>query len=76
MSDNTRFTATAFVLLALAWALSGTRFLDAMFALPDLGSVDDWAIAAAVWLQDMKDRLGLPDAFGALRGVLHAALGL
>lgn len=76
MSANTRFIAACFTLLGLAWLFSGTRFLDAMFALPDLGPVDDLAIAAAVALEAVKDRLAPPDAFTLLRGALHAALGL
>lgn len=76
MRENARFIATAFALLVLAWGLSGERLLDAVFAMPDFGPVDDAAIAAAVALEDLKATLGLPDAFGALRSALHAGLGL
>ncbi len=76
MSQNARFIAASITLLALAWLFSGERLLDAVFAMPDVGPVDDAVIAVTVALEDLKARLGLPDAFGALRGVLHAAFGV
>lgn len=76
MSQNAKFVATAFGLLGLAWLFSGERLLDAVFAMPDLGPVDDAVIAICVAAEGLKAALGLPDAFGALRGVLHGALGL
>ena len=76
MSQNARFTATAIALLGVAWLFSGERLLDAVFAMPDAGSVDDAVIAAIVALEDLKARLGLPDAFSALRGMLHGGLGV
>jgi hypothetical protein len=76
MSQNARFTVTAFALLVLAWLFSGERLLDAVFEMPDLGPLDDWVIAGMVALEELKSRFGLPDAFGALRTALHAALGV
>jgi len=76
MSQNARFTATAIALLGVAWLFSGERLLDAVFAMPDAGPVDDAVIAVIVALEDLKARLGLPDAFGALRGMLHGGLGV
>jgi len=76
MSDTARFTASLFALLVLAWGFSGERLLDAVFAMPDLGPVDDWVIAVTVTLEDGKAQLGLPDAFTALRTALHRGLGL
>ncbi|MEZ5769768.1 MAG: hypothetical protein R3D80_20540 [Paracoccaceae bacterium] len=76
MSQNARFTAAGFALIVLAWAFSGERLLDALFAVPDLGPVDDWAIAGMVALEEFKGRLHLPDAFGALRTALHAFIGV
>ncbi len=76
MSQNTRFITASLALLVLAWLFSGERLLDAVFAMPDLGPLDDTLIVAMVALEDIKARLGLPDAFGALRSVLHAALGV
>ncbi len=76
MSDNARFTASLFALLILAWGFSGDRLLDAVFAMPDLGPVDDSLIALTVTLEDWKAALHLPDAFTALRSALHRLLGL
>lgn len=76
MTRNARFTLTCLLLPVLAWALSGERLLDAAFSLPELGPVDDLAISLALALEDLKAPLGLPDAFGALRGLLHTALGV
>lgn len=76
MSQNAKFTTAAFVLLALAWLFSGERLLDAVFEMPDLGPIDDAVIAGTVALEEAKARLGLPDAFAALRAALHTALGV
>jgi hypothetical protein len=76
MSHSTRFIAASLALLILAWLFSGERLLDGVFAMPDLGGLDDAIIAAMVALEEQKARLGLPDAFGALRQALHAALGV
>lgn len=76
MSQNAKFIVTAIALLVLAWLFSGERLLDAVFAMPDIGPLDDGVIAATVALEDVKARLGLPDAFGALRGLLHRLLGV
>lgn len=76
MASNTRFILTSLLLLVVAWLLSGERLLDAAFNLPDLGPLDDAAILFAVWLEDVKAPLGLPDVFGAVRAGLHAVLGV
>ncbi len=76
MTQNTKFTTTLFVALAIAWLLSGDRFLDAVFEMVDLGTVDDIVIAGAVVLEEGKAQLGLPDVFAALRGNIHTSLGL
>ena len=76
MSHNTRFISASLVLLVLAWLFSGERLLDALFTMPDLGPFDDAIIAGMVALEDVKARLGFPDAFAALRSTLHAAFGV
>ncbi|MCB1331055.1 MAG: hypothetical protein KDK28_17135 [Maritimibacter sp.] len=76
MTQNARFIATAAALLVLAWLFSGERLLDAVFAMPDLGPVDDAVIAVTVAAEGIKTALGLPDLFGALRATLHALLGV
>jgi hypothetical protein len=76
MSDIARFTATLFAALAVAWLLSGERFLDSVFEMVDLGRIDDIIISGVVVLEDWKAGLALPDVFSAIRAVLHAALGL
>lgn len=76
MSQNAKFIVAVAGLLLLAWLFSGERLLDAVFAMPDLGPVDDAVIAVAVAGEELKASLGLPDAFGALRGALHRGLGL
>ena len=76
MSSNNRFISTSLALLVLAWLFSGERLLDALFAMPDLGPIDDALIAGMVAVEEVKASLDLPDAFGALRNILHAALGV
>ena len=76
MSHNAKFIVTAIALLVLAWLFSGERLLDAVFAMPDLGPVDDGLISVTVALENLKAGLGLPDAFGALRSLLHSVLGV
>ncbi|MEZ5721964.1 MAG: hypothetical protein R3D59_10125 [Paracoccaceae bacterium] len=76
MSQNARFITASAALLVLAWLFSGTRLLDAVFAMPDVGPLDDAVIALTVAAEDLKAQLGLPDAFGALRGALHGLLGV
>ena len=76
MTQNACFTATVFAALALAWLLSGDRFLDAVFEMVDLGPFDDMVIEGIVVLEGGKASLGLPDLFTALRGALHRGLGL
>ena len=76
MTQNARFTTTLIAALAVAWLLSGDRFLDAVFEMVDLGPLDDMIIAGVVILEDGKAVLGLPDSFGATRQFLHGVLGL
>ncbi|MFE3836572.1 hypothetical protein [Pseudogemmobacter sonorensis] len=72
----TGFTLTLWLMLPLAWLLSGERFLDWAYGMPDLGPVDDILLS----LLDGADRLrvssGLGDVFGALRARLHGWTGL
>jgi len=70
------FLATLWLALALAWLFSGERFLDLVFAMPDAGPVDDWIIAAALALEDVRRALDPPDLFAALRAALHRWTGL
>jgi len=76
MSQNAKFTTTLFIALAIAWLLSGDRFLDAVFEMVDLGSLDDIVITSVVILEEGKATLGLPDVFAAIRGAIHSGLGL
>ena len=76
MTQNTRFITTCLAALVAAWLLSGERFLDAVFEMPDIGPIDDMVISGVVVLEDWKARLSLPDVFGELRTAIHAALGL
>ncbi|MGD9863270.1 MAG: hypothetical protein AB7S99_08660 [Pseudodonghicola sp.] len=74
--EMTTFTVTIWLLLGLAWLLSGDRFLDWAYQMPDIGPLDDWLLAALSWLDDRRAALGLGDPFGALRGWLHRITGL
>jgi len=76
MSEMRKFTLTLIAALAVAWLLSGTRFLDAAFEMVDLGEVDDIVISGIVVFEERKANLGLPDVFGAMRAKLHSVLGL
>lgn len=76
MNPMKRFTFTLIACLAVAWLLSGERFLDSVFEMVDLGQVDDIIIERVIWLEERKASLGLPDVFGALRESLHSLLGL
>ncbi|MDF0595529.1 hypothetical protein [Psychromarinibacter halotolerans] len=76
MSQMTRFTLACIAALVAAWLLSGERFLDAVFNMMDLGSVDDTIIAGVVVLEDWKAGLSLPDVFGSIRMAIHRGLGL
>lgn len=74
--EMTVFTLTLWLLLPVAWVLSGPRFLDWAYAMPDLGPVDDTILGLLDRADQARAALGLGDAFGALRGALHAATGL
>lgn len=76
MTQNARFITACLAALVAAWLLSGERFLDAVFEMPDIGPVDDTIIDGVVVLEDWKANLSLPDTFGELRTAIHAALGL
>ena len=75
-SNTLIFIATLWLCLIAAWLFSGEQFLDLMFAMPDLGPVDDVILTAVVWLEDFRAGLGAPDLFAALRSVLHRLTGL
>lgn len=76
MRRKLSFILTLWGALILAWALSGERFLDLMFAIPDLGRIDDVVLDLVIRAEDAKDALHLPDLFSALRGALHRMTGL
>ncbi|WP_297773483.1 hypothetical protein [uncultured Roseovarius sp.] len=76
MQRNIVFLATLWGALGLSWLLSGERFLDLMFAMPDLGKIDDLVLEVVIQAEDAKDALGAPDLFGALRAALHRITGL
>lgn len=70
------FTLTLALCLPLAWALSGTRFLDWAYAMPDLGPADDMILVMLDRADAARAALGWGDPFGATRAALHAATGL
>ncbi|MCC6303772.1 MAG: hypothetical protein IT545_01100 [Rhodobacteraceae bacterium] len=70
------FLVTLWAALSLAWALSGERFLDWAFTMPDLGPAGDGLLALLVRAEEAKAAAGLPDLFGALRAALHHWTGL
>lgn len=76
MRQNLIFALTLWAALGLAWLLSGEQFLDLIFAMPDLGWIDDMVLAGAFLAEDAKAALGLPDLFAALRAALHRLTGL
>ena len=73
---NSRFILTIWVCLLLAWVTSGDQFLNLMFAMPDLGPIDESALEGVIRADDMKQALGLTDWFGALRAMIHRTTGL
>lgn len=76
MRANWNFVATLWITLVAVWALSGEQFLDLVFAMPNLGPVDDAILTGVVWLEEARARLGLPDLFQMLRDTLHRLSGL
>lgn len=70
------FTLTLWLLLPLAWVLSGDRFLDWAYGMPDLGPVDDALLALLDRADTLRAALGLGDPFGELRATLHDCTGL
>lgn len=74
--EMTAFTVTIWLLLGLAWLLSGDRFLDWAYQMPDIGPLDDWLLVALSWLDEQRAALGFGDPFGVLRGWLHRITGL
>lgn len=76
MTAHKPFLLTLTACLVGLWAFSGDRFLDWAFAMPELGIVDDYALAGLVAVEDAKTALGLPDLFGALRAQLHSWMGV
>lgn len=71
-----RFILTLWLMLGLAWIVSGSRFIDWAFGMPDMGPVDDLLILLLVEADDLRAALGLGDIFGALRQFLHHITGL
>ena len=59
-----------------AWLLSGQRFLDWAYAMPDLGRVDDTILTILDRADAWRATLGLGDPFGDMRAALHRATGL
>ena len=76
MGRNWPFIGTLWIAIAVVWLFSGEQFLDLVFAMPDAGPIDDWAIAAAFALEDAKAALSPPDLFQDLRAGLHRITGL
>jgi len=76
MRTNKVFVLTLWAALALVWAVSGDRFLDLVFAMPDIGVVDDLIISAVLRAEDARALLDPPDLFGQLRHLLHRLTGL
>jgi len=76
MTDSKAFLLTLTGALIAIWLVSGDRFLDWAFLMPELGRVDDVVLAGLVALEDAKAALGLPDLFGALRAILHSWMGV
>lgn len=74
--EMTVFTLTLWLLLPLAWVLSGDRLLDWAYGMPDLGPVDDWLLALLERADRLRAALGIGDPFGALRAALHDWTGL
>ncbi len=72
----TIFTLTLWLCLPVAWALSGSRFIDWAYAMPDLGGVDDTILTILDRADSWRAALGLGDPFGDLRAALHHATGL
>lgn len=70
------FIATLWIALIATWIVSGEQFLDLIFAMPDLGPIDDWVITAGVTLEDARAAAAPPDLFQALRDWLHSVTGL
>lgn len=76
MRANYVFCVTVWIAIVAVWMVSGEQFLDLVFAMPDAGPIDDWVIAAAFGLEDIKAVFAPPDMFAQLRGVLHSWMGL
>lgn len=75
-NEMTAFTLTLWLALPVAWVLSGPRFLDWAYAMPDLGPVDDTILMILDRADAARAGLGWGDAFGAARAALHDATGL
>jgi hypothetical protein len=74
--EMTGFTLMILVLLLATWLVSGTRFIDWAYGMPDLGPLDDWTLAVLDKANALQARLGPGDLFGALRAWLHGITGL
>lgn len=76
MRSTISFIVTLWIAIAVVWVFSGEQFLDLVFAMPDAGPIDDWAIAAVVGLEETRALLDPPDLFSELRAGLHRLVGL
>jgi len=74
--SNLVFLATLWICLGLAWAISGHRFADWVFEMPEIPQVSERLVWAAGAAQDLKSAIISEDLFGDLRSGLHAAFGL
>lgn len=72
----TVFTLTLWLLLPVAFVLSGSRVVDWAYGMPDLGPVDDMILSFLDRADGWRASLGLGDPFGALRALLHDVTGL
>lgn len=71
-----RFIATLWIVLIATWVVSGEQLIDLVFAMPNAGPIDDWAISAVVFVEDTRAAAAPPDLFQALRDWLHSVTGL
>lgn len=72
----TGFTLTVWALLLGAWLVSGNRFIDWAYGMPDLGPLDDGLLLVLDKADALRASLVPGDPFGALRAWLHAITGL
>jgi hypothetical protein len=76
MRQNVIFVVTLWGALGLAYLYSGERFLNLLFDMPNLGSLDEAILNAAFGAEEFKESIGATDLFGRLRDSLHKIAGL